>query len=86
MTNAIGVVITDHIVAGRLEDHRLAAKPLRFPTDPGETDALAASPPANWSISLPARSPRSPKPGRSTPSASPFPALFATELLRTRRT
>jgi predicted NBD/HSP70 family sugar kinase len=46
MTNAIGIVITDHIVAGRLEDHRLAAKPLRFPFDPAEPDALAALPPS----------------------------------------
>ena len=45
MTNAIGIVITDHIVAGRLEDDRLTAKPLRFPTDPAEPAALAALPP-----------------------------------------
>jgi glucokinase len=53
MTTAIGIVITDHIVAGRLEDHRLAAKPLRFPSDPSDpdafheafTDALSALPP-----------------------------------------
>ena len=37
MTTAIGVVITNHIVAGRLEDHRLVAKPLRYPTDPEES-------------------------------------------------
>jgi predicted NBD/HSP70 family sugar kinase len=46
MTTAIGIVITDHIVAGRLEDNHLIAKPLRYPTDPGELDALAALPPA----------------------------------------
>jgi predicted NBD/HSP70 family sugar kinase len=45
MTAAIGIVITDHIVAGRLEDNRLTAKPLRFPADPDESDALAALPP-----------------------------------------
>ena len=45
MTTAIGIVMTDHIVAGRLEDHRIAAKPLRYPTDPAEPDALAALPP-----------------------------------------
>ncbi len=45
MTTAIGIVMTDHIVAGRLEDHRLVAKPLRYPTDPAEPDALAALPP-----------------------------------------
>src|SRR5579859_5074066 len=49
MTTAIGVVITDHIVAGRLEDHRLVAKPLRYPAVPHEpdatVDALSALPP-----------------------------------------
>lgn len=49
MTTAIGVVITDHIVAGRLEDHRLVAKPLRYPADPNNPDstseALSALPP-----------------------------------------
>jgi glucokinase len=48
MTNAIGIVITDHIVAGRLEDHRLTAKPLRFPADPADPDALAALPPSEF--------------------------------------
>jgi len=51
MTTAIGIVITDHIVAGRLEDHRLTAKPLRYPTDPTEPnaniDALSALPPSD---------------------------------------
>jgi len=45
MTTAIGIVITDHIVAGRLEDNRLTAKPLRYPPDPDEPDALAGLPP-----------------------------------------
>jgi predicted NBD/HSP70 family sugar kinase len=45
MTNAIGIVITDHIVAGRLEDDRLTAKPLRYPVDQDEPDALASLPP-----------------------------------------
>jgi predicted NBD/HSP70 family sugar kinase len=45
MTTAIGIVITDHIVAGRLQDHRITAKPLRFPADPAEPGALAALPP-----------------------------------------
>ena len=40
MTTAIGIVMTDHIVAGRLEDHRLIGKPLRYPDDPSEVDAL----------------------------------------------
>ena len=33
MTIAIGVVITEHIVAGRLEEHKLVGKPVRFPAD-----------------------------------------------------
>jgi glucokinase len=44
MTTAIGVVMTDHIVAGRLEDQRLAGEPLRYPADSEELDALAAIP------------------------------------------
>ena len=46
MTTAIGIVITDHIVAGRLQDHHIIAKPLRFPTDAAEPDALASLPPS----------------------------------------
>lgn len=44
MTTAIGIVITDHIVAGRLEDQRLVGKLLRHPADPGEPDVLSAVP------------------------------------------
>ena len=44
MATAIGVVMTEHIVAGRLEDQRLAGKPLRYPNDPAEHDALSAIP------------------------------------------
>ena len=50
MTTAIGVVITDHIVSGRLEDQQVAGKLLRYPGDPESTDepeppdALAAIP------------------------------------------
>jgi predicted NBD/HSP70 family sugar kinase len=44
MTTAIGVVITEHIVAGRLEDQRLAGTTIRYPVDPDELDALAALP------------------------------------------
>jgi glucokinase len=44
MTNAIGIVITDHIVAGRLQDHRLMGKLLRYPEDPGEPDVLSSIP------------------------------------------
>jgi glucokinase len=44
MSTAIGVVMTEHIVAGMLKDHRLAGKPLRFPDDIDELDALASLP------------------------------------------
>lgn len=44
MTTAIGVVMTEHIVAGRLEDQKLTGKPLRFPVDPNELDALVVMP------------------------------------------
>ncbi|MGA2674596.1 MAG: ROK family protein [Terracidiphilus sp.] len=44
MTTAIGVVMTEHIVAGRLEDHRLIGKLLRYPMDLEKLDALAAIP------------------------------------------
>jgi len=46
MTTAIGVVITAHIVAGRLQDQRLSGATIRFPEDTGELDALAAIPPS----------------------------------------
>jgi glucokinase len=44
MTTAIGVVITEHIVAGRLEDQRIAGSTIRYPADKRELDALAAMP------------------------------------------
>jgi glucokinase len=44
MTTAIGVVMTEHIVAGKLEDHKLVGKPQRFPEDSDELDALIALP------------------------------------------
>jgi glucokinase len=44
MTTAIGVVITEHIVAGRLENHHLVGKPVRYPSDSTELDALVAMP------------------------------------------
>lgn len=44
MATAIGVVMTEHITAGRLENQRLTAKPLRYPNDPEELDALVAIP------------------------------------------
>ncbi len=44
MTTAIGVVMTEHIVAGRLEDQRLTGKPVRYPENSDELDALVALP------------------------------------------
>jgi predicted NBD/HSP70 family sugar kinase len=44
MTTAVGVVITQHIVSGTLVDLRLAGKPVRFPVDSHEVDALVALP------------------------------------------
>jgi glucokinase len=44
MTTAIGVVVTEHIVAGRLEDQRLTGQTLRYPSDSDELDALIAVP------------------------------------------
>ena len=44
MTIAIGVVLTDHITAGRLEDRQLTGRPLRYPIDRAEVDALITIP------------------------------------------
>jgi predicted NBD/HSP70 family sugar kinase len=44
MTTAIGVVITDHLVSGRLLDLRLSGKTLRHPASAEELDDLAAIP------------------------------------------
>ncbi len=44
MTVAIGVVMTEHITAGRLKDHKLVDKPVRYPEDSNELDALIAIP------------------------------------------
>jgi glucokinase len=44
MTTAIGVVMTEHIVAGRLEDQRLTGSLLRYPGENAELDALTAVP------------------------------------------
>ena len=44
MSIAIGVAVTDHIVAGRLEDHRVAGRLLRYPVDSDDRDALTAIP------------------------------------------
>jgi glucokinase len=45
MTTAIGVVMTEHIVTGRLEDQKLAGNTLRFPNDASVQEELAAMPP-----------------------------------------
>jgi glucokinase len=44
MTIAIGVVMTEHIVAGKLVDHKLAGKTLRYPEDVDEVDMLSSAP------------------------------------------
>jgi glucokinase len=44
MSTAIGVVMTEHIVAGPLEDQRLTGKTLRYPENTDEHDALVALP------------------------------------------
>ena len=44
MTAAIGIVMTGHIVAGRLEDQRLVGELLRYPSDAGDLDSLSAVP------------------------------------------
>lgn len=44
MTRAIGIVVTEHIVAGMLEELQLVGKVLRYPNDPEAMDALIAVP------------------------------------------
>ena len=44
MTTAIGAVITEHIVAGRLQDHKPVGTPLHYPANSAELDALVAMP------------------------------------------
>jgi glucokinase len=44
MTRAIGIVITDHLVAGRLEEQELAGEISRYPDDPEILDALVSIP------------------------------------------
>ena len=44
MSNAIGVVMTGHIVAGRLEDRHITGTLLRYPNDSSVPDALSAVP------------------------------------------
>jgi len=44
MTTAIGVVMTEHIVSGRLDDNRLIGPLLRYPENADQADALTAIP------------------------------------------
>lgn len=44
MGTAIGVVMTEHIVTGRLEGDRLAGGLLRYPDDPSIQESLASTP------------------------------------------
>jgi predicted NBD/HSP70 family sugar kinase len=44
MATAIGIVITDYIVAGRLEDQLLTSKMLRYPNELDAADSLTAIP------------------------------------------
>lgn len=48
MTTTIGVVVTDRIVSGRLEDQQLTGKIMRYPGDAEKRDALAAMPPSEF--------------------------------------
>ena len=87
MTTAIGIAITDHIVAGRLEDQKLASKLLRFPDDPDDRRCPHRHSPQR--IGRPDRQADRERwlkrcSGRLTPSASRFPASCAMAWLRTR--
>ncbi len=44
MTRAIGIVITEHLVAGRLEDQQIIGELLRYPAEGEAADALTAIP------------------------------------------
>jgi predicted NBD/HSP70 family sugar kinase len=44
MTTAIGVVMTEHIVAGRLQENRLTGELLRISDEGEKLDALTAIP------------------------------------------
>lgn len=44
MTTAIGAVMTEHIVAGKLEDMRLVGETVRYPRDTDEVEQLSAVP------------------------------------------
>jgi hypothetical protein len=89
MTTAIGVVMTDHIVAGRLEDQRLTGKLLRYPEATEiDLDALIGDPRQRTGRDAGHADRRRwlPRRPRSRRSASPFPASSATAWSRTRPT
>lgn len=44
MTIAIGAVLTEHLVVGRLEEHKVVGSPLRYPAENDEVDALTVIP------------------------------------------
>jgi glucokinase len=44
MTRAIGIVITEHLVAGRLEEQQIVGELLRYPADAESEEALTAIP------------------------------------------
>jgi glucokinase len=44
MTVAVGLVMTEHIVAGRLEDHKLVGNTVRYPAEDEQVDELASLP------------------------------------------
>ena len=44
MTTAIGAVMTEHIVTGRLQDQRLTGTPVRYPDNPEDRDVLIPIP------------------------------------------
>jgi len=46
MTTAIGVVMTEHIVTGRLEDQKIAGSLLRYPAEPGVDGSLTSMAPS----------------------------------------
>ncbi len=44
MTVAVGLVMTEHIVAGRLEDHKLVGNTIRYPAEDELADELGSIP------------------------------------------
>ena len=86
MTTAIGVVMTERIVAGRLEDQQLAGEPLHYPEDAEELDALLAIPGERAGGVLARKLQLARRREPVDASAWPFRALFARAWWKTRRT